>query len=310
MKSIPSILEFLIILVLPSFIRCECPPQWFGQNCTQVNLCHYNNSSRCPTGFRCQTTDDYQECLAIATFHGNNSRIRAKFQVQTIIDHLSFKFRARPQSSHLFTITNRQNNHFISFYLAEQNLVYRNANSNKSFSIEMPNRTVDSWNDFSIHWSNQSTLMINRDHAYRINLTAQSIFLVNQMVEIYIGDGFRGCLDQFRLGSHLYVPFYEQILIENDTRSNRLIVEQLENIQINNCSFENVCYDVHCQHGQCQADFDRGICLCDLGWHGDQCELNIDECQLGHNCSKEHGTCQDHPDGYYTCHCTPGFTGK
>jgi hypothetical protein len=57
-------------------------------------------------------------------------------------------------------------------------------------------------------------------------------------------------------------------------------------------------------------DFDRGKCLCHLGWNGDFCQININECEQGNNCSKDNGICQDHLDGFYTCNCHQGFTGK
>ena len=45
----------------------------------------------------------------------------------------------------------------------------------------------------------------------------------------------------FLIGKNLYVPFYNDILIENDTRINKSQIEQIENILINNCTFNNLC---------------------------------------------------------------------
>lgn len=302
--------SIFIIFLSASLIRCQCSPDWFGRNCTESNLCPTNRTSRCPNGFRCNTVDQYQECLAIATFQGNQSRMTAHFLVQTMIDELFFKFRARPQSSHLFTIKNVDNNRSFSLFLDNEFLLYRDSLSIEPISIEISNRSIHTWNDFHMQWFNQSILIFNGRHRFDVNLTAEMIFTRNQTVEIYVGGEFRGCLDQFRLGKYLYLPFYDETQIENDTRTNRIFVRHFDHILINNCSFENLCENVFCKHGLCQADFDRAFCLCNRGWQGEQCQTNINECLLGNNCSKEHSICQDQLDGYYTCKCHQGFTGK
>ena len=99
------------------------------------------------------------------------------------------------------------------------------------------------------------------------------------------------------------------MIYENDTRTNKFFTEQIENIQINNCTFNHICDDMDCQNGQCMSDFDQGRCICHPGWYGDFCQVNINECEQGNNCSKEHSICVDHIDGYYTCQCDEGFTG-
>jgi hypothetical protein len=53
---------FIIFLLIPLLIRCQCESNWFGRNCSEPNLCNYNNSSLCPDGFICKITDENQEC--------------------------------------------------------------------------------------------------------------------------------------------------------------------------------------------------------------------------------------------------------
>lgn len=65
-----------------------------------------------------------------------------------------------------------------------------------------------------------------------------------------------------------------------------------------------------CQNGGCFSDFDRGKCVCNQGWIGESCQINVNECEQGNNCSKDHSICEDHLDGFYTCNCHQGFTGK
>ena len=51
----------------------------------------------------------------------------------------------------------------------------------------------------------------------------------------------------------------------------------------------NECAEEPCLHGECQDQIARYQCLCDPGYEGDRCELEIDECQRFTPC--EHGAC-------------------
>ncbi len=65
------------------------------------------------------------------------------------------------------------------------------------------------------------------------------------------------------------------------------------------------CQCLHCgDHGTCQFD---GRCICDAGFVGAQCEIDIDEC-ASVPC-KNDGGCEDLDDAY-RCTCLQGFTGE
>ncbi|CAF4923931.1 unnamed protein product, partial [Rotaria magnacalcarata] len=101
---------------------CQCESNWFGQNCSQIDLCHYNNSSLCPNGFICKTIDNNQECLATGTFEGNTSHLLGALNYSSILSNeLSFRLRANSQSAHLLTIRNLLNLNYFSLYLSEEN---------------------------------------------------------------------------------------------------------------------------------------------------------------------------------------------
>ncbi|CAF1554092.1 unnamed protein product [Adineta ricciae] len=292
---------------------CQCENNWFGQNCSQINLCNYNNSSLCPDGFRCQTTNEKQQCLAVGTFEGSSSRLKGLWNYSTSLssNELAFRLRAHSQSAHLLTIRNLFNLNYFSLYLSANQLVYRYSNLTDDLVIQLDNQTFQQWTTFHLQWLENSTLLFNHTLTYALNLTDNDqIFVLNDPIEITIGNGFRGCLEYVLLDTDIYVPFYRDLNNDNLTYINEIQIEQLENVQINNCSFENVCEHVLCHNGQCVSDFDRGKCRCNRGWEGDFCEKNIDECLQGNNCSVEHSVCIDQPDGYYTCQCQQGFTGK
>jgi len=251
--------------------------------------------------------------LATATFEGNSSSLIATLQhrsISKISNEISFRLRARSQHAHLLTIKNLYTSNYFSLYLYDQNLIYRDSILTTDLIIELNNETFENWTTFHLHWSDFSTLTINYLYTYTINLSLKSLLTSNDQTQIFIGNGFRGCLEYVLIGENLYIPFYNDIIYENDTRTNKFFIEQIENIQINNCTFNNICENIFCQNGECVNDFDRGKCLCHLGWNGDFCQININECEQGNNCSKDNSICQDHLDGFYTCNCHQGFTGK
>ncbi|UJR36501.1 hypothetical protein I4U23_029222 [Adineta vaga] len=291
---------------------CQCDTSWFGRNCSEPNICNYHNTSLCPNGFTCKIIDENQECLATATFQGNSSSLIATLHhssISQISNELSFRLRARSQHTHLLTIKNLYTSNHFSLYLFGDNLIYRDSIRTTDLIIELNNETFDDWTTFHFHWSDFSTLTINYLYTYTINLSLKSLLTSNGQTQIFIGNGFRGCLEYVLIGENLYIPFYNESIFENDTRTNRFFTEQMENIQINNCTFNRICENIDCQNGQCISDFDQGKCACHPGWYGDMCQVNINECEQGNNCSKENSICIDHIDGYYTCQCHEGFTG-
>ncbi|XP_037083875.1 LOW QUALITY PROTEIN: neurogenic locus notch homolog protein 1-like [Pollicipes pollicipes] len=62
-----------------------------------------------------------------------------------------------------------------------------------------------------------------------------------------------------------------------------------------------------CAHGLCVDRFFVHQCVCDPGWTGPSCDVNIDDC-VTRPCA-EGSTCVDDVDGF-SCSCAPGYTGK
>ncbi|XP_070576064.1 sushi, von Willebrand factor type A, EGF and pentraxin domain-containing protein 1-like isoform X2 [Ptychodera flava] len=73
------------------------------------------------------------------------------------------------------------------------------------------------------------------------------------------------------------------------------------------CIFVDDCQSSPCQNGGlCRDMIGFYICICDDGFQGTDCEIDIDECQS--NPCKNDAICVDQPNGY-NCTCIPGFAG-
>ncbi|NXN89949.1 SNED1 protein, partial [Bombycilla garrulus] len=73
------------------------------------------------------------------------------------------------------------------------------------------------------------------------------------------------------------------------------------------CDEIDECQSQPCLNGgQCKDRVSAFLCLCEPGYTGSHCELDVDECQ-SEPC-KNSGTCQDLP-GSFACYCPEGFLG-
>ncbi|CAG0915687.1 unnamed protein product [Notodromas monacha] len=130
-------------------------------------------------------------------------------------------------------------------------------------------------------------------------------------VQIHASDShsdphFRGCLNEVRIGGIL-LPVYSSAELGDVaapvqfriTRDGFSFVRQSECV---------LCYDAECRNGaSCEDAVNNFECRCSLGYEGRYCEVNIDECALGHDCG-EHGACVDMVNSY-KCDCDPGWEG-
>ncbi|XP_041458355.1 cubilin-like [Lytechinus variegatus] len=66
------------------------------------------------------------------------------------------------------------------------------------------------------------------------------------------------------------------------------------------------CNDNPCVHGRCEYTGSGYICICDPGWTGTNCDVNINDCST--NPCQNGGTCTDDVNGF-VCQCPTGWTG-
>eukprot|EP00494_Astrolonche_serrata_P024895 UN25155 len=75
------------------------------------------------------------------------------------------------------------------------------------------------------------------------------------------------------------------------------------------CENQSLCDPNPCLHGTCFNNEDAYVCSCDLGWTGDDCDIeNVNPCK-GNSVCGEHGTC--YPRGLdHECWCEDYYIGE
>ena len=68
-----------------------------------------------------------------------------------------------------------------------------------------------------------------------------------------------------------------------------------------------LCFDKDCNKGTCINPEISYSCNCLVGFNGDDCSIDIDEC-IDNNCQNE-ATCIDEV-GMYRCNCSIGYGGQ
>ena len=69
----------------------------------------------------------------------------------------------------------------------------------------------------------------------------------------------------------------------------------------------DLCASAGCVNGACVDKLFRYECVCQPGWTGDMCDVNIDDCDP--NPCANNGQCIDDINDF-VCDCEQGFTGK
>jgi len=74
---------------------------------------------------------------------------------------------------------------------------------------------------------------------------------------------------------------------------------------VNECLEENFCKN----NGECENLHGSFKCTCPLGWEGDQCQNDVNECEAASNPCQNGGTCTN-TEGSFECTCTAEWEGE
>lgn len=132
-------------------------------------------------------------------------------------------------------------------------------------------------------------------------LTGSLNFLNERGTTVVIAESFTGCLGALRVGG-VYLPFADDYKAPQQSQFH---VEGKSKINLG-CTSAPVCDSDPCLNGAtCKDIFNKFNCICDLGWEGEQCETDTDDC-ISQPCI--HGSCKDYLAGF-ECSCHPGYAG-
>ena len=172
------------------------------------------------------------------------------------------------------------------------------------------------WHEITVTYTDNMTLLIvdgNNTDFVLVDVGNRFRGIIDSNCEVFVGadaassSHFKGCLDEVRINS-LLLPFFLRAELANDTSIDRFDVARMTNVEVG-CWSDDVCNStaVCLNNGTCRDVWNAHVCDCAAGFNGTSCELEIDECAVGHDC--ENGaTCID-GIASYSCICAPGYTG-
>ncbi|XP_063984158.1 protein crumbs isoform X2 [Diachasmimorpha longicaudata] len=138
---------------------CQCPRGYTGKTCQEMEFCQLQD---CPTGSKCQNLDDGYECIANATFNGNNTLFTYIYENHTPMKNSSDTSKVTIET---IEITYRSNSggtmmHISPFYYDDNNKHSRNTDQHFTVSVYKDSITV-AWK-LTVH--NQDSLTFSKEN--------------------------------------------------------------------------------------------------------------------------------------------------
>ncbi|XP_043914307.1 protein crumbs homolog 1-like [Protopterus annectens] len=283
--------------------NCSCPINFTGKTCNERVWCE---SNPCPEDSKCQNVPFGYECLANATFNGNNMlQYKFKGPISKTFDSVYMEIRTRDTNCTLLSVMDDVWIGFQNNYL-QAKITARN--SVESLLLQTTTSLNDGrWHSILVTKDNPSmdlskwTIKVDGilvytspDVAGRLHFSEDSI--------VQLAEHFSGCFGQVAVGE-IILPFIEEHMLSQQEQFIKLSGSPAQK----GCSGADVCSPNPCfNSGFCKDLFNDFSCTCRTGWEGRLCNLNIDECN-SNPCL--HGSCTDLVANY-ECKCDKGYTGR
>ncbi|XP_014677224.1 PREDICTED: protein crumbs-like [Priapulus caudatus] len=282
---------------------CECPPGYRGKDCELRDFC-YNVT--CPDNSTCNNLADGHECVSAATFDGAATYIdyANTLAADFSFNDVSLRLRTRSPGGAVLSMAGDGGSYLVISLVNDDLEVSWNLTGEQHRGL-VYNVTDGDWHDVRLNLSDDIA-SIEYDGIVNSGRAPQAFPDLNVLLDsVVVGAGFKGCLEEVRVGTVL-LPFFPDDEI-GSLSAERLLASFPDGAPVTPCVGEPVCTVEPCgDHGTCHDLWNMFECDCDVGFEGDVCDVNIDDC-VGHAC--ENGaTCVD-GIANYTCLCVDGYTG-
>ena len=195
-------------------------------------------------------------------------------------------------------------------------MVYSNSTNSVRDPLAVP--VADGqWHTFAVSEFN-SKLSAAFDNSPSTPLLAPfslSRFGIDKNARLILGKGFnttsfKGCIQKITYSDFPEISFLSKDVFAGNLNSVlHFVPVQRENIKSDGCHSTEVCGAVNpCKNGaSCIDHFYMKECRCAVGFEGEFCERNKDDCAGQESCGPN-GRCVD-GIGDFLCKCRPGFSG-
>ncbi|XP_066587242.1 protein crumbs isoform X2 [Prorops nasuta] len=253
---------------------CQCPRGYTGKTCQEMEFCQLQD---CPSGSRCENLDDGYECIANATFDGNDTSFsysygRAErstnFTTQSRIEQITIDYRSNtggtlmhlasrdPTIQQHFTVSVQKDRATISWHLDEENrglVTFGKLEPNGNWTtilIKLNNRSMECGFENESENENaneEGSRLTSQNFSYSSwyqLLTTGTVTLGARYTNTKNSKPFKGCIGEVRIGGMLlhYFTYEEVYQNPNFTPLEYLaleVVEEEDNASSSNSSMKN-----------------------------------------------------------------------
>ncbi|XP_072908661.1 protein crumbs homolog 2-like isoform X1 [Hemitrygon akajei] len=286
--------------------ECECTKEYTGRTCEEIVWCE---THPCPSESRCLDLPGGYECLANATFQGENPVVYTSNKLITRdLTSISVDFKTRAVSADLLQVSHGAESFWIGFHNSQLQFNLYSGNSVEGLTLSSTINISDGqWHSVLVTMEEPSkvtsrwVLAVDGNANVTSTVTAGNINFLQDNVNLTLGHNFTGCLGVVRIGG-IYLPYVSQEVL---TKGGQFVIVSGSPALIG-CFSSKVCSPNPClNNGQCEDLFNLFQCSCVSGWEGSRCEARVDDC-ASRPCI--HGNCSNLEPGY-RCSCDPGYTG-
>ncbi|CAI5455806.1 unnamed protein product [Caenorhabditis angaria] len=263
---------------------CKCSEGFTGPLCDKIDFC---KDSKCLEGSTCENSNLGYYCVFPISL-SNNSRIKYGLSSRSKIPQMNFSIRTHSINGNIFKLND------LIVKIVKRRLLISNMKIDLIVSDGIWHQVQISPHKVIVDGKS----FVSQTQLYTQEKKLESILLIGD------NDPIIGCIDGFVIGDYPKLSFTKQKIPTS--------VEtwmMLEKTSVGTgCLSSNQCgiYSTCLNGATCVDAWNKRKCQCLPGFGGDNCEININECQFM-DCGK-HGYCSDSINRA-KCVCDQGFSG-